>query len=617
MNNTLILLLFTLKDKNSPEVLKYINEYIKTNDPQEFQDKYFQNIWDLAFPGGVEEFQNMKINDLQRTIMDVLKENKPEKKMNSGSVVDLFIRNVGLLFNQMDFPQLIKLWDDFKNMNHKQDPFIEDSNLEYLQEVLSEKVSYFDLKQIKKSLSVETLDLNPKAHYLKGIVNALLRDPFKATKFSRKFYDISMQQLVPKKVNHSIMNTIQISMLMNYYDEALIALSEALRLSQTCSDELSINQCLLYLYEIAYKNQFEKSAVLLLEYAVNHSQNLPSIYKLQNALMYGQLIRYFRFNKSLLLKKNISWIDSAHQNYKKVLQSYDKKIDQSIGYYILGLAKDYGNQTVVDMALLQVQQLGQTDAMLILQLETLASYVLYNPTQYIKQLLELLSDVVNILDQTNLWILYVAYVMFVQFGDQLGQQWIQELAKQKLEILPDPFISQALNLSTAKDPRVKARQFLNNRADDVELIRLCKEFKLKNEFIQYRLIQINDLLGQGQKTKAELAIKQIKINNTNLYVQAQYWLTQGQIYQNITYYQNALKCAQDVGNTSLVRDIYYEMAMFYDAKANYEMSEKISESFLKVDRIIKSQIDVLRIYSIKDIGLLQYCIGYIHNLKLQ
>lgn len=43
--------------------------------------------------------------------------------------------------------------------------------------------------------------------------------------------------------------------------------------------------------------------------------------------MYGQLIRYFRFNKSLLLKKNISWIDSAHQNYKKVLQSYDKKID--------------------------------------------------------------------------------------------------------------------------------------------------------------------------------------------------------------------------------------------------------------------------------------------------
>jgi len=45
-------------------------------------------------------------------------------------------------------------------------------------------------------------------------------------------------------------------MKMNFYDEALNSLSEGLRLSQTVSDELSINLCLLNLYEIAYRNNY-------------------------------------------------------------------------------------------------------------------------------------------------------------------------------------------------------------------------------------------------------------------------------------------------------------------------------------------------------------------------
>lgn len=47
-----------------------------------------------------------------------------------------------------------------------------------------------------------------KVHYLKALLYGILRYPFKAIKHSRKYYDLSLHNLVSKKVNHCIMNTI-------------------------------------------------------------------------------------------------------------------------------------------------------------------------------------------------------------------------------------------------------------------------------------------------------------------------------------------------------------------------------------------------------------------------
>lgn len=111
-------------------------------------------------------------------------------------------------------------------------------------------------------------------------------------------------------------------MRMCFFDEALNSLSEGLRLSQTVSDELSINICLLNLFEIAYRNNYQKQSTLLLEYAVNHAQQLGAQHKLQNCLIYGAHIRFKKMSHSLLKKKNINWKDIVHQSLKQILFSY-------------------------------------------------------------------------------------------------------------------------------------------------------------------------------------------------------------------------------------------------------------------------------------------------------
>ena len=141
---------------------------------------------------------------------------------------------------------------------------------------------------MKATIEAPIYNENCKINYLKALLYAILRYPFRAVKFSRKYYDMTLSTLVPKvlstsyiqKVNHCIMNSIYLNMKMNFYDEALNSLSEGLRLSQTVSDEASINLCLLNLFEIAYRNNYQKQviflqfnqATLLLEYAVNHAQ---------------------------------------------------------------------------------------------------------------------------------------------------------------------------------------------------------------------------------------------------------------------------------------------------------------------------------------------------------
>jgi hypothetical protein len=59
-------------------------------------------------------------------------------------------------------------------------------------------------------------------------------------------------------------------MIMGFYDEALESLSEALRLSQTYSDEESINQCLIYLYQIAfYKGHLNEVELIIYDWFIS------------------------------------------------------------------------------------------------------------------------------------------------------------------------------------------------------------------------------------------------------------------------------------------------------------------------------------------------------------
>lgn len=112
-----------------------------------------------------------------------------------------------LIFNQMDFNQLLKAWESFHDngdaLTHN--PFLTDEHLSFLLEQIMERSSTIDLEELRNSL--DQLD-SLKVSYIKAYLYAILRYPFKAIKYSRKFYDMSLQNLIPKKVNHCIMNSI-------------------------------------------------------------------------------------------------------------------------------------------------------------------------------------------------------------------------------------------------------------------------------------------------------------------------------------------------------------------------------------------------------------------------
>lgn len=67
---------------------------------------------------------------------------------------------------------------------------------------------------------------------------------------------------------------VAVNMMMGFDDECLLNLSEALRLAQTSSEEESINQCLIFLYQIASRLGHHKEQYVLMEYAINHSLKL-------------------------------------------------------------------------------------------------------------------------------------------------------------------------------------------------------------------------------------------------------------------------------------------------------------------------------------------------------
>lgn len=65
------------------------------------------------------------------------------------------------------------------------------------------------------------------------------------------------------KIGHSVLNFAYLTLKHGYYDEALRAIAETLRIAQNNADEESINHSLIYLYNIAGILGLYKDVIIL------------------------------------------------------------------------------------------------------------------------------------------------------------------------------------------------------------------------------------------------------------------------------------------------------------------------------------------------------------------
>ncbi|CAD8094993.1 unnamed protein product [Paramecium primaurelia] len=622
MNNNLILLILLLR-KPSQQVYDLLTEYLKIHDVTEIiNNPTLQNtILSHIEP---ELLQITSMNKFHKIIGETLRE-KQQQKTPGGSVVDLFFRNMLLLFNQMDFNQMLKSWSDFKEGqdNHLQNnPFLTDSYIEFLLTKLQTSSSYVNLEELKQIIEQPNLNENCKVNFLKALLYAILRYPFRAIKFSRKYYDMTLNSLVPKKVNHCIMNSIYLNMKMNFYDEALNSLSEGLRLSQTVSDEQSINLCLLNLFEIAYRNNYQKQATLLLEYAVNHAQQLSPQHRLQSALIYGSQVRYKQINYSLLKKKHINWKDIIHQSLKQILQSHSQDIEQSITAYQLVCANNYGNSTMIQNALDQLQQFDQNDQTLSLQLEALSQISLHQPLYTLSQFQQCFETTYNLSEQSILVILNICLEYFEIINEPISIKYIKQIMMQLLQMNPDPYISESLQIVPIKNPKLRVKQLLKDGENDLEIIRLCKQFHLNQQYLEYKLNIIERNIKQNQ-----IQIAQDKLNNINLYelsqsncvIQAKFWNLMARIYKSLQYYATSINFAIQVGWISMIQQNYYDMTFIYDQLDQYDQRDYCAEQFNKVDALISQCIQNTNLifFKINEIGIVEYLYRFLNNIQQQ
>ena len=111
-------------------------------------------------------------------------------------------------------------------------------------------------REINKLKSIGNQD---KIYHLKYHNELQNNKPFDAVDNLHKYFDRNLRMLFlndksdtyTNKIGHATLNCANINLKYGYYDEALRGIEESLRISQTNTDEESINYCLVYLYNIA------------------------------------------------------------------------------------------------------------------------------------------------------------------------------------------------------------------------------------------------------------------------------------------------------------------------------------------------------------------------------
>jgi tetratricopeptide (TPR) repeat protein len=287
----------------------------------------------------------VSLNDFYRFLsttlkkLRVLRNNRPEQ---SGNIVELFVRRLGVYFQKLDFHELVGIYNEFVKykqglpLKRQVNDFAVSRRLEEIKFGLENYSLVGNYEETKRQLTqLQEFDHNFKAYYLQALNEAEGGRPLDSTDSLHKYFDKSLCNLFQERtensqmvnnVNHCILSLAYLNLRLGFVDESLKSISEGLRISQNNADEESINHCIIYLYQITSYLGMSREHILLTEHAITHCLNLNNtLLMLYSCLAYSELEKSHDCSAKQLdpqKARSLSWTDALHFAKKKIYSNF-------------------------------------------------------------------------------------------------------------------------------------------------------------------------------------------------------------------------------------------------------------------------------------------------------